>query len=352
MNDTTKLEVRPEVAAFVAEVRARLADLDSEVQEELVGGLDADLVDLVADQGLGALGDAQAYADELRAAAGLPLRPSRKPRGRRLAVRRIGESWPTAANRLLDSVRGRWLEWATTAWRGPVWDLLVVVRPAWWLLRAWVAVQLMDILTGPWESPTLIPSLGVDGLGAVLVLALAVPSVLVGLGRWWPGTALTSSVAARIVVLAVNSAAVIGAVGWIDFPASNVTVPRQFVQEGGHRPATVLRVGGERLCNIQAYGAQGNPLIGVQLYDQDGRPINLRCEAPYGGLQTYPWLLGSERRWNVFPLPERRQAYPGMRADAYDSERPPAFPQSDAATVPEVTNPLGPDAPPEPIGHR
>jgi len=70
MNDTTRLEVRPEVADFLDKVRARLSDLTDEEREELLGGLEADLSELVSDGGsVAELGDPRAYADELRSAA-------------------------------------------------------------------------------------------------------------------------------------------------------------------------------------------------------------------------------------------------------------------------------------------
>lgn len=80
--------VAPEVARFVAEVRAALDDLDAEVVEELTGGLEADLTDSLeasrtagpgfagADEASAAtvLGDPVGYAAELRSSAGLPPR--------------------------------------------------------------------------------------------------------------------------------------------------------------------------------------------------------------------------------------------------------------------------------------
>ncbi|MCW2853652.1 MAG: hypothetical protein JWM84_3316, partial [Nocardioides sp.] len=78
MNDALHTPARPEVEAFVADVRARLADLSDDEREELLGGLEADLSDQVAD-GAVVLVDPAAYAAELRAAAGLPERtPARR----------------------------------------------------------------------------------------------------------------------------------------------------------------------------------------------------------------------------------------------------------------------------------
>ena len=74
--DTVNLEARPDVAAFVAAVRARLADLTDEEREELLGGLEADLSERLT-EGEADLGDPAAYAAELRAAAGLEVRRRR-----------------------------------------------------------------------------------------------------------------------------------------------------------------------------------------------------------------------------------------------------------------------------------
>jgi len=43
-------------------------------------------------------------------------------------------------------------------------------------------------------------------------------------------------------------------------------------------------------CNIAAHNAEGQPLVGVQLFDQVGRPLDVRC---YGQQSTtVPWMLG------------------------------------------------------------
>ena len=86
--NTTALPVRPDVAAFVSRVRESLADLSEDDRLELTEGLEADLTDQVAEHGGGVLGDPEAYARELRAAAGFdPVRRRRLrvPTGRTLA---------------------------------------------------------------------------------------------------------------------------------------------------------------------------------------------------------------------------------------------------------------------------
>lgn len=347
MNDTAQITLGKDVGEYVAAIRAALADLSTEERDELTGGLEADLSELAAEDGgarpLGeVLGSPEEYAAELRLAAGLPTEAgSRKRR-----LRHPGVSTSERVGVWLDRGRDAWLGRAESERFAPAWQLLLVVRPAWWVTRAWVAVQLVDANTGPWESPTLIPSLGHGLAGPVLLLAAVVLSTMIGTRQLWPGPAVRSSTLARVVLLSLNVTAIVGGIavtaGW---PQSDVVYNYRdsFRPVGNSLPEDLIRNDGARVCNIHAYDAAGKPLIGVQLYDQDGRPLEVHC-APGPGrpdLVSYPWLSGEEKRWHVFPQPERRQRDTHLvRADAYDRADPPAFPQPDRTGVPPVTNPL------------
>ncbi|TFD05650.1 hypothetical protein E3T29_13490, partial [Cryobacterium sp. TMT1-66-1] len=83
---------------FALAVRAALNDLPADDVDDLTDGLEADLTEQAADVDAGDaaapgfdLGDPVAYADELRGAAGLPVRgatpEARVPRLRRLRTR-------------------------------------------------------------------------------------------------------------------------------------------------------------------------------------------------------------------------------------------------------------------------
>jgi hypothetical protein len=128
----------PDVRLFVRAVRERLEDLTEEEREELVGGLDADINDLVQERGVDALPDPGEYARELRSAAG--FEPEMRPgRGQRNVSARV-----TAA---LDAAHARW-DALVTGLPGDPWGLVQALRPAWWLLRVWVALELVDLLWG------------------------------------------------------------------------------------------------------------------------------------------------------------------------------------------------------------
>lgn len=183
----------PEVTTFVDLVRLFLSDLDDEVRDELAGGLEADMADLVDDRGVDALPDPELYAEELRSAAGLPPRaiPPRVTRLRSLGPR---------VHTFLDQVRDRWLSSVGSGGLRPIWEFVVVLRPAWWLLRGWIA----------WMVALDMTSRGIDYGDPVKLAALGlavVGSVQLGRRRWGTGR-LVGRADARLLLVALNVFAV------------------------------------------------------------------------------------------------------------------------------------------------
>jgi hypothetical protein len=169
-----------------------------------------------------------------------------------------------------------------------------------------------------------------------------VGSTLVGLGRLWPGSAPTGSrgVGARLLVVALN----VLALGLFMFAAEKVADVQWerdrangFYDSSWTEDLGVMNRG-EQVCNISAYDADGQPLVGVQLFDQAGRPLDVRCYDQQA--RKVPWVLGDVTRWNVFPLGvrDRPARNAERRADLSDA----SFPTPDRATTPAVTNPLIP----------
>ena len=134
MNDTT-LTSAERIHAFAGAVRAQLADLPSDEVDDLVEGLVGDLTDQAADHGGEIeLGDPVVYAQELRDAAGLP------ERGPGTSVKapwhvRMAASAGRFAGRVRSTVFGAWML-----------DLLVALRPVWWVLRGLVLAGLSSSL--------------------------------------------------------------------------------------------------------------------------------------------------------------------------------------------------------------
>ncbi|MGN6574933.1 MAG: HAAS signaling domain-containing protein [Nocardioides sp.] len=349
MNDTTRVEVRPEVTDFLDKVRARLSDLSEEQRDDLLGGLEADLSELVADGGsVAELGDPRAYADELRSAAGVvPATRAGRHRPRLPAV-------PTRASVTagLDGARERWESlMATGPWTRQGWEIVQTIRPAWWVLRAWVAVQILDLYTGPWEHATLVPRFGDNLSGLLLLLAATAGSVLLGLRKLWPAAQSPGSVLARVVLLGLNALAVLLLVNVADsFPSSD------YLNEQSH-PCAVGSCGyvsdaglvndGHRVRNVFAYDADGNPLQGVQLFDQAGKPLavdpDLVGRMRYAGRlpRVYAWSDGEQQVWNAYPLPVRfDDGGWGRKKNAWTSDNPPFLPQSPPLPVAPVFLPL------------
>lgn len=334
MNDTLRLDLRPEVDAFVDQVRSHLTDLRPEVREELTEGLTADLHELVADRGPEVLGDPADYADELRTAAGLDG-PSR------------GTPYPGSTGQRLQG----WLDsnrdyWHTTMQRPAFstgWELLVVLRPVWWAFRAWVAVQLADLLFGGWPY-TPVPSIGGPVLGFLILCLAVVLSVQLGRGRLWPATRLHRSAGARLLLLGLNVfALVMTPVVLGRFAAVERYTATRFVHEPN---GPGLWLGSREVTNVFPYDASGRPLVGVQLYDQDGRPLDLDrgntlVRTPQGRALLYPWTDGAQDRWNVVPLPRRQQEDRRRPAEVWSSESRPALPTPPALRLPPVTLPGG-----------
>jgi hypothetical protein len=356
MNDTTRLEVRPEVADFLDKVRARLSDLTEEQRDDLLGGLEADICELVDDGGsVAELGDPRAYADELRSAAGVSPAVRRGVRRPRMPRRPTRES--VAAR--LDESRARWEQLMTSRpWLVPAWEVVQTLRPAWWVLRAWVAVQVLDMLTGPWEYRTLVPRFGDDLSGLLLLVGAVVGSVLLGLRKTWPASHAPRSVLARVVLLALNGFAALMVLAVVNgFPPSSMLndyahpnasgMFRPFKQPGVQNDGHLVR-------NVFAYDAEGNPLQGVQLYDQRGNPLavdpNSVYRVRYAGSTpvVYSWMNGDQAAWNVYPLPVRFDGGWSRRDKAWTSDNPPFLPQPPLVAVAPVTLPLSPAAADQP----
>jgi hypothetical protein len=252
MSDTTvriPAGVADGVAAYVREVRVELADLPVEDVDDLTGGMEADLTELAAESGgdlIGRLGSPSLYAAELRAAAGLPERVAGSGRQR-------GSLGGVAARARASFARltGQhpWLRSATA--------YLVTLRPAWWLVRGYLAAWALWSVLG-----------GTRGfrphsfLELVLALAAVVVSVQVGRGwlRQWTGL--------RPLLIAANSALIYVALVAIVMVDGVQNVPSsEYSQPAG------VSLDGASVGNIYAYDADGRRITNVRLFAQDGRPL-------------------------------------------------------------------------------
>jgi hypothetical protein len=271
---TSPLQRAHDVSAFVAAVRGRLDDLAPDEVEELTGGLEADLAEALSghdESPRERFGDPVAYADELRAAADLP--PRREP----VAGGGLTGAWQG----LRASVDAQFDAMERLPWYGPVRDFLVTLRPAWWVLRAWLAVALVRQMLGANET-------GIIGsFPAFVVLLLAIVGS-VTLGRRTP----LRTAPGRAALLLGNVVAVLAffpVIGQFAEP------PGSYYEESWTQQSGLWNDGGP-VEDILPYDSQGRPLTGVALYDRWGNPLDLNAD--YAAPNTAP---GPPLPGNVFP---------------------------------------------------
>jgi hypothetical protein len=286
----------PEVAEIVDDVRAHLADLTAELGEADVAALTE------------RLGPPSAYAAELRAAAGYPAAEPEKAGGPRHGLARLAVAAPVAGGLLfllgagagepavvivglligalglplvirdgprVPSVASlpemRWFVAARPAAgtsARTVTDFVASLQPAWWVARAVAAAVLVGtVVVGGEES-------------AMLLLALVAVPVSIWVGhrsrrdrRWLWGVVPLNVLAALVLLWPLAAAG-----------------PSEAYDSGSvaSYPDSMpgLWQDSEReIRDIRPVDAAGNPLTGVYLFDQDGRPIDTSasqdCADPY-----------------------------------------------------------------------
>lgn len=297
-----------DVRAYVGAVRAWLADLPADEVEDLTAGMEADLAERAAESGGplgGLLGEPEAYAAELRSAAGLPPRvevvlPD--------AVRR--EPWTERLGRDAQAVVARhpWLR---------------ELRPTWWLARGAVLGWIIASVLGTGRT-VLLPLLGA-GLSMWVGLTLRRREPLATPARVGLGAA---NVLAAIVLLPMLASYTSGSSGYSDEAVMSAPgYPSQLVANG------------EPVQNLYAYDAAGNRLDGVRVYDQSGRALFVGLDSLMDGSNPDLPLRPDDGRpdvaADVFPL-----AWPG-----HDAWQDPGFGWTPPLTLPALTGAAAGPAP-------
>ncbi|WP_405113672.1 hypothetical protein OG559_07245 [Micromonospora sp. NBC_01405] len=265
-----------EIADYVTRVRAALADLPPPVRDELTEDLAEHLAEVAA-EGDGPLADRlgtpEAYAAELRTAAGA---------GGPAAVRNLDQRATAAAAslrarlRVVDRNLGPVLGYASAS------EYLRLLRPAWWVLRGYLAAMLITMITtgAPFG---LLPRLGGSTLAALLLLGVCVvASVWLGrrtptLGRW-PRIALRAGTVGLAVFAFAGFVDADDRLGW---------------NESGYQP-TSEQVPYVR--DVFVYDSEGRLVENVRLFDREGNSIRLgypECEREglpeLGAAPAYPY---------------------------------------------------------------
>ncbi|GCD19263.1 hypothetical protein ACFO3K_03270 [Cellulomonas algicola] len=302
--------VTSDVAQYAAAVRQHLAGLTPEQVEDLTDDLELDLQDALDDDrrvGHGRtladlLGTPEAYATDLRTAAGLDApAPQRARRPVRDAL-----IWPVRrgrelGRRVLATLRQH-------AWWSPVESFALSLRPVWWVARAWVVyVLVVALLVGGYQW---VPHTAWTWL---LLGAAVVASVQWGRGSW------VASRRTRWMPLVANAVAVVAILPVLSTLQSDVRTARWYPTTSAgtaveYRDQMVdgVVVDGVQVSNLFVYDAEGNPLSDVQIFDDRGRPVRTTFDEGWE-----PWTLpgvdepwqfvgataeDGRTRWNVYPL--------------------------------------------------
>lgn len=316
MSSPTAAGVTQEARDYLADVDRELADLPAEERAALLEDLEQHL-EALAEEGddcpiVIRLGSPAAYAEELRAAAGLPARGVARPPVRRDELRRMVAE--VRAHPLAGEVSRLWAE----------------LRPAWWVLRGYLVVAVPCALAGQWDFPVPAP-LGSDALGVLLVPAAVAGSVVLGRRQLTPvaGRLLTGAGAVLALVAFVLAA------DRTSYPSYDpgYAYPAVYDQAVGEHPL-VSRYG--PVTDVLPYAADGTPLDDVLLYDQDGRPLQV-------GVQQW-WADGCARVLRQ-PLAADGVPVPHAFPRTYALDPASGDPASCDATVerPEVSLPTFPE---------
>ncbi|MEU9504993.1 hypothetical protein AB0D32_01770 [Micromonospora sp. NPDC048170] len=247
-----------EIADYAARVRAALADLPPAHRDELTEDLPEHLAEVAAEAGgtlVERLGEPEAYAAELRAAAGVGAAVAG---GRRLD-RRLGVA--------VDRLRGRAHRWDVQF--GPplgyatASEFLRLLRPAWWVLRGYLAAMLVTVVTTG-DSFGVLPELNGSTLAGLVLLAGSVLASI-WLGHHTPGLTrpkrrlLHAGTAVLVVFGLIGLADVNGRVGSGGFGYEQISVDDRY----------------DHVRDVFVYDSEGRLVENARLFDQNGDPIRL-----------------------------------------------------------------------------
>ncbi|MEV7329117.1 hypothetical protein [Micromonospora sp. NPDC093244] len=269
-----------EITDYVARVRAALADLPPTQRDELTEDLADHLAEFAAETDgtlVERLGEPETYAAELRAAAGAA------PDGGRNLDQRVAALVVRVRTRLraVDLRVGPLLGYENAS------EFLRLLRPGWWVLRAYLAAMLITVMSTGGDFG-LLPRFGGELLaGLIMLVGLVLASIWLGrrserLTRW-PRWAMH---AGSLVLVLFALAALANAedrLGYDDYYYDQTSVDSQYSQ----------------VRDVFVYDSEGRLVENARLFDQNGNPIRLGypdCSSPvdeYGNplLRPYPYCV-------------------------------------------------------------
>lgn len=228
------------IQAFAEAVRTELADLPKREIQDLTDGLEADLAEKLAEEGVDfASASAAEYAAELRDAAGVaPKQVKRKAFSSKAFVQNA-EDW-----------------FRKTSFGTSLLEFGISIRSVWWLLRAVVAWVLFAGLFYDFTD------------GFFLLPVFIFLSVQWGRKKWFTNK-FFASILVPLNLLAVL--ALIPAQDMVMRQLNSFTNAEQMMQNW---PATDgLRLNGEPVTELKAFDSNQQELTGLTFQDQSGHKI-------------------------------------------------------------------------------
>src|SRR5437763_393300 len=309
-----------DVATYAAAVRAALSNLPTDQSEVLLEDLEDHLREVAAEaEGPLAerLGPPEQYAQELRSAYGAAHAGGRRPTAALHDLRRA-VGWVTAS-----------------AWYRQVRAFLPELRPAWWVLRAYLLVLAITVAFSPSYNIRPIPNpFSSRGVLEIIVMGIAiVVSVRLGrrnrpLAKGRRALAIAGNILiALIAVPALASMGTSGTFAMVESGGSGQPIQGQ-----------QLYTPNGAVTNIYPYSRDGKPLTDVLLYDQDGRPLTL--DSKTGDVTTdYPVGADGQPITNAYPLHQRHLsgdpvASPRVALPPWRAHRPTVNPTPSPTTSP------------------
>jgi len=226
------------INAFAEAVREELADLPKREIQDLTDGLEADLAEKLAEEGVDFTEmSAAEYAAELRDAAGVAPKPNKRA---------------AFSTKLLIQNAETWLR--KTKLRSSILEFGISIRPVWWVLRAAIPfVILRDFSLPIWLFPL-----------AVFL------SIMWGRGLWFKSKFFNA------ILLPLNLIAIILLLPAFDSTLRTVdqyVANNDLVQSTDYANRQGLQLNGGRVLAIKAFDASGKEVNGLTFEDQNGNPL-------------------------------------------------------------------------------
>ncbi len=230
------------IQAFAEAVRAELADLPKREIQDLTDGLEADLAEKLADEGVDFANiSASDYAAELREAAGVAPKTPRRKAFSSMALIQNTEDW-----------------FRKTAFGTSILEFGISVRPVWWVIRALVV---WFIFAGVFYSFT---------AGAILLPLFILLSIQLGRKKWFTGKFFSA------LVLPLNLIAVL-----LLLPAQGMALIKLNNYANAEEMLRLmpgsdgLRYNGEPITELKAFDSESQEVTGLTYKDQTGQTIEI-----------------------------------------------------------------------------